>query len=75
MSQHFDALQRKWRLVRDLWSLALVPVAFAAFVVWNGSIVVGDKMNHQPAVHFAQPLYFVLFSAMALAPMHFTPRR
>lgn len=52
-----------------------MPAAFAAFVVWNGSIVVGDKANHEPAVHFMQPLYFVLFAALALAPVHFTPRR
>ena len=67
--------QRKYRLVRELWSLALVPFLFVVFVVVNGSIVVGDKAHHEPALHFVQPLYFVLFSAAALAPLHFTPHR
>lgn len=67
--------QRKLSLLRDLWSLALVPAAFAAFVLWNGGIVVGDKANHEPAVHFMQPLYFMLFSAVALGPLHFGHKR
>lgn len=63
-------MQHKVRLLKELWSLGLVPAAFAAFVLWNGGIVVGDKDNHQPAVHLVQPLYFVFFSACALAPVH-----
>lgn len=52
-----------------------MPVFFAAFVVWNGGIVLGDKAAHAPVKHFTQPLYFVLFAAIALGPLHFSPAR
>ena len=65
----------KWQLLHDMWALLLVPVAFAAFVVWNGGIVVGDKAAHAPVRHLMQPLYFVLFCSLALAPFHFSPSR
>lgn len=65
----------KWQLLQDMWVLLLVPVAFAAFVVWNGGIVLGDKAAHAPVRHLMQPLYFVLFCSMALAPFHFSPSR
>ncbi len=65
----------KWVLLVDLWALILVPLVFAAFVMWNGGIVLGDKAAHTPAKHLMQPLYFVLFTAIALAPFHFSPAR
>ncbi|KAL0023149.1 hypothetical protein WJX77_007277 [Trebouxia sp. C0004] len=65
----------KWVLLADLWGLILVPLIFAAFVVWNGSIVLGDKAAHTPVKHLMQPLYFVLFTAIALGPFHFSPAR
>ena len=65
----------KWQLLQDMWVLLLVPVAFAAFVVWNGGIVLGDKAAHAPVRHLMQPLYFVLFCSLALAPFHFSPSR
>merc|ERR1711976_1063938 len=44
--------------------LLLVPVGlFAVFVVWNGSIVVGDHSNHQAVVHWAQLAYLSLVTA------------
>ncbi|KAI8995441.1 glucosyltransferase [Trametes punicea] len=43
---------------------ALVLVAFGAFVVWNGGIVLGDKANHIPAFHVPQLYYFVGFAAI-----------
>lgn len=52
--------------------MLLVPVCFAAFVVWNGGIVLGDKAAHAPVKHLMQPLYFALFAAAALAPFHFS---
>lgn len=55
--------------------LAAVPLAFAAFVLWNGGIVVGDKGNHEPALHLMQPLYCALFCASALAPTTFSSAR
>ena len=77
--QLLHAVDRAWHLkgslLSDLWALALVPVLFAAFVVWNGGIVLGDKAAHAPVVHLMQPLYFVLFTAVALGPFHFSPVR
>ncbi|CAL8472321.1 g11864 [Coccomyxa elongata] len=61
----------KWRLLRELWSLASVPAAFAVFVVVNGGIVVGDRGNHTPVLHIMQLPYLLLFATGALAPMHF----
>jgi hypothetical protein len=67
--------QRKRELAAELWSLALVPAAFAAFVAANGGVVVGDRAHHAPVAHWAQPLYALLFAAAAFAPVHFRPRR
>ncbi len=52
-----------------------MPLLFAAFVVWNGGIVLGDKAAHAPVKHLMQPLYFVFFTAIALGPFHFSPSR
>lgn len=68
-------MQRKRELAAKLWSLALVPAGFAAFVAANGGVVIGDRANHAPAAHWAQPLYALLFTAVAFAPMHLHPRR
>lgn len=69
------AWHTKERLLSDLWPMLLVPACFAAFVVWNGGIVVGDKAAHAPVKHLTQPLYFALFAAVALGPFHFSPSR
>lgn len=39
----------------------LVLLAFGAFVLYNGSIVVGDKTAHQATIHLPQILYCTLF--------------
>lgn len=71
-------LRRAWAqrrpLAADLWPLATVVAAFAAFVVVNGGIVVGDKAHHAPVRHLAQPLYCLLFCAASLAPALASPR-
>ncbi|KAI0095289.1 glucosyltransferase [Irpex rosettiformis] len=43
---------------------SIVLAAFAAFVVWNGGIVLGDKSNHVPAFHIPQLYYFVGFTTL-----------
>ena len=43
---------------------ALSVLAFVSFVVHNGSIVIGDKANHTPVRHWAQPFYFYTFSIL-----------
>ena len=51
---------------RDPVQLALLA-AFAAFVVLNGGVVVGDQSNHAMAFHLAQVLYA---TGLASAPFH-----
>ncbi|KAJ3523463.1 hypothetical protein NM688_g8727 [Phlebia brevispora] len=43
---------------------ALVLAGFAAFAIWNGGIVLGDKSNHVPVFHVPQLYYFVGFSTL-----------
>ena len=47
-------------------SLALLG-AFAAFVVHNGAVVVGDRANHAPSFHGAQLLYLTGYAAAPFA--------
>ena len=67
--------QSRRRLARRLALLAAVPAAFAAFVAWNGGVVVGDRAAHAPVKHLVQPLYFAAFTAAALAPAAFSRPR
>jgi alpha-1,2-glucosyltransferase len=70
-------LPRAWRLRRqllsELWPLAAVVAAFAAFVAVNGGVVVGDRQHHAPVRHLAQPLYCLLYCTAWLAPVFWTP--
>lgn len=67
------AWELKWQLAADLWPLAAVVAAFAAFVVVNGGIVVGDKAHHAAVRHLAQPLYCLLYCTAWLAPAFWSP--
>ena len=49
-------------LLTNLGPLLLL-VAFAAFVFFNGGVVLGDKANHKPTIHGAQLLYLTVLSA------------
>lgn len=51
------------RLLQRLGPLLLPVLAFLCFVVWNGSIVVGDHLNHQAASHWAQLAYLLAVTA------------
>ncbi|GLJ06630.1 hypothetical protein SUGI_0043470 [Cryptomeria japonica] len=62
---------QKWGILTNFFPFLLVLMAFSAFVIYNGSIVVGAKDAHAVSPHFAQILYFGLASAVALAPLHF----
>jgi len=67
-----DVMRRAWahkgRLAAHLWPLALPVGGFAAFVVTNGGVVVGDREAHRPVLHLVQPLYFALFACAGVAP-------
>ena len=49
-------------LLLPLWPYVVVGLTFALFLVWNGSVVVGDKTHHQMHLHLPQIFYFVSFS-------------
>ena len=60
-------------VVKCLWSYGIVVVGFAAFVVVNGGIVVGDKVQHKATLNFPQLFYLMGFtlvfsSSHALSP-------
>lgn len=75
------------RLLLDLWPHLSLLGAFAAFVAWNGGVVLGDKDNHIVTLHLPQLLYvwplIVFFSWPVLLPQishlpslrHRLPRR
>ncbi|KAF2962850.1 hypothetical protein GQX73_g10722 [Xylaria multiplex] len=56
-------------LRRFLWPHGVVLAAFAAFVAWNGGVVLGDKSNHIATLHLAQLLYIWPFFAFFSAPL------
>lgn len=49
-------------LLLKMWSYILLAVGFLAFLIINGSIVVGDKTHHVTSFHFPQIFYFISFS-------------
>ncbi|KAE8689775.1 Actin 3 [Hibiscus syriacus] len=62
----------KWELLVSFSPFFFVLLAFVAFLVWNGSVVLGAKEAHVVSPHFAQIMYFSLVSAILAAPLHFT---
>ncbi|KAI1119565.1 DIE2/ALG10 family-domain-containing protein [Nemania sp. NC0429] len=56
-------------LRRFLWPHGAILAAFAAFVAWNGGVVLGDKSNHIATLHLAQMLYIWPFFAFFSAPL------
>ena len=50
------------------WAYAIVGLTAIAFVLWNGSIVVGDKSAHEACFNPAQLVYFACFSLGLSAP-------
>jgi alpha-1,2-glucosyltransferase len=62
---------------RDMGPVLSVLAGFAAFVAWNGGIVVGDKAHHLPVRHYAQLGYLCgivgLYAAVSLALVRASP--
>lgn len=46
----------------NIWAYVTCGLLFAGFVLWNGSIVVGDHSAHKPTLHLPQILYFSAFT-------------
>nr|XP_010915299.1 dol-P-Glc:Glc(2)Man(9)GlcNAc(2)-PP-Dol alpha-1,2-glucosyltransferase isoform X1 [Elaeis guineensis]XP_019705140.1 dol-P-Glc:Glc(2)Man(9)GlcNAc(2)-PP-Dol alpha-1,2-glucosyltransferase isoform X1 [Elaeis guineensis]XP_029119021.1 dol-P-Glc:Glc(2)Man(9)GlcNAc(2)-PP-Dol alpha-1,2-glucosyltransferase isoform X1 [Elaeis guineensis] len=61
----------KWKVLLSFAPFIMVALAFLAFVIWNGSIVLGAKEAHVVSPHLAQLMYFGLVSAAAFAPLYF----
>ncbi|OAA69534.1 Glycosyltransferase, ALG10 [Cordyceps fumosorosea ARSEF 2679] len=57
------------RVVRQVWPYIATLGSFAAFVQWNGSVVLGDKSNHVATIHLAQMLYIWAFFAFFSLPL------
>lgn len=55
--------------VISCWSYGIVGVTAIAFVLWNGSVVVGDKSAHETSFNPPQLGYFALFT-LGLSLMH-----
>ena len=47
-----------WKLFKALFPIILVGLIFAAFILINDGIVVGDRTAHQATVHIPQLFYF-----------------
>eukprot|EP00743_Colponemidia_sp_Colp-15_P007020 GILK01007576.1.p1 GENE.GILK01007576.1~~GILK01007576.1.p1 ORF type:complete len:476 (-),score=56.38 GILK01007576.1:150-1526(-) len=62
-------------LLTVFWPHISVLLSFAAFVVFNRGIVIGDKANHQPVAHIPQLFYFSLFSCVGLGLSTASPSR
>ncbi|KAH6634665.1 glycosyltransferase family 59 protein [Chaetomium sp. MPI-SDFR-AT-0129] len=66
------AITNPLRVIRQIWPHITVLSLFAAFVAWNGGVVLGDKSNHIATIHLAQMLYiwplFAFFSAPLAIP-------
>ena len=56
-------------IILDIWPYIVVCIGFVAFVVYNGSIVVGAKTDHQAAFNFSQLFYFISFCTV-MASIH-----
>lgn len=56
----------------DDWTFIITHLllvgSFIGFVVWNGSIVVGDKEAHVATLHIPQMFYFLLFYGVFSLP-------
>ncbi|KAL3466362.1 phospholipase D/nuclease [Aspergillus heterothallicus] len=68
------ALNNIGSIVSHLVPYLFILAAFGAFVLWNGSVVLGHKEFHSASLHLAQMLYiwpyFIFFSwPLLLAPL------
>eukprot|EP00731_Ephydatia_muelleri_P006212 Em0003g460a len=49
-------------LLRMLWPHVCSILLFLLFIVWNGSVALGDKTHHQAGLHLPQLFYFFAFT-------------
>jgi len=70
LSRHFFA-----PIVGHVAPLIFVCLGFLTFVVQNGGVAVGDKLNHQAGFHPMQPCYWMLLVLFMLWPWMLSPFR
>lgn len=57
------------------WPYILLVLAFCAFVVVNGGIVIGDRSNHEACLHIPQLFYFFSFTVFFSFPHLLSPTK
>ncbi|XP_017517903.1 dol-P-Glc:Glc(2)Man(9)GlcNAc(2)-PP-Dol alpha-1,2-glucosyltransferase [Manis javanica] len=57
------------------WPYVLLALAFCAFVVVNGGIVIGDRSSHEACLHFPQLFYFFSFTLFFSFPHLLSPNK
>lgn len=62
-------------LILLTWPYIAMVVAFFAFLVLNGGIVVGDRSSHEVCLHFPQLFYFFSFTLFFSFPHLVTPSK
>ncbi|KAI9854138.1 MAG: glucosyltransferase [Vezdaea acicularis] len=60
-------------VIPRLYPYLVILASFAAFVVWNGGVVLGDKSNHIATIHTPQLLYLSAFLTLFSIPLLLRP--
>ncbi|KAF1849843.1 glycosyltransferase family 59 protein [Cucurbitaria berberidis CBS 394.84] len=63
------ALKNIFLIMRVAVPYITLLALFVTFVVWNGSVVLGDKSAHTATIHIPQMLYFWPYIAFFSAPL------
>lgn len=70
-------MKRPVAVIKAVLPYVVLLGTFAAFVIWNGGVVLGDKSAHVATVHIPQMLYLwpymVFFSAPLVLPILLRP--
>ncbi|KAH7401656.1 DIE2/ALG10 family-domain-containing protein [Pyrenochaeta sp. MPI-SDFR-AT-0127] len=63
------ALRKPLLVIQVVIPYAALLAAFGGFVLWNGSVVLGDKSAHTATIHLPQMLYVWPYIAFFSAPL------
>ncbi|KAL6158878.1 glucosyltransferase [Exserohilum turcicum] len=67
------ALRKPLLVLRVAVPYVIILALFAGFVVWNGSVVLGDKSAHTATIHVPQMLYIWPYFALFSIPLLIEP--
>ncbi|ELR24476.1 asparagine-linked glycosylase, putative [Acanthamoeba castellanii str. Neff] len=62
------AVQNSRSICARLWTFLVLAASFLVFVYLNEGIVIGDRTQHSPRLHFVQLFYFLAFTAAWVWP-------